>query len=78
MKRLLPALLSLLALLSLPMYGQESVIKLTTHMKPTDRFNISIKAMARRRSWVPLVWRVEDLPCGTDLSIISSLSSNLS
>lgn len=43
MKRLLPALLSLLALLSLPMYGQESVIKLTTHMKPTDRFNISIK-----------------------------------
>ena len=43
MKKLLPTLLCLLALFSLPMYGQESVIKLTTHMKPTDRFNISIK-----------------------------------
>lgn len=43
MKRLLPTLLCFLALISLPMYGQESVIKLTTHMKPTDRFNISIK-----------------------------------
>lgn len=43
MKKLLPLLLCFLASASLHLYGQNSVIKLTTHMKPTDRFNISIK-----------------------------------
>lgn len=77
MKKLLPTLLCLLALFSLPMYGQESVIKLTTHMKPTDRFNISIKCDGTPKVEGPLAWRVEDLPCGTDLSTTSSLSSSL-